>query len=70
MIEEVIRRAHQIHRQHGGIFGYDLDDWTEAWSESRQGSGRIRIEQAENDSVEFVRERRREVLEPCFGCGN
>ena len=23
-IEEVLRRARQIHRQHGGIFGYDL----------------------------------------------
>jgi hypothetical protein len=30
-IEAILSRARQIHREHGGIFGYDLDDWTEAW---------------------------------------
>lgn len=30
-IEVILRRAYQIHREHGGIFGYDLDDWIEAW---------------------------------------
>ena len=30
-IEAIVRRARQIHREHGGIFGYDLDDWAEAW---------------------------------------
>jgi hypothetical protein len=30
-IEAIVRRARQIHREHGGIFGYDLDDWNEAW---------------------------------------
>jgi hypothetical protein len=30
-IEAILRRARQIHREHGGIFGYDLDDWIEAW---------------------------------------
>jgi len=29
-IEELLRRAHQIHRAHGGLFGYDLEDWLEA----------------------------------------
>jgi len=30
-IEAILRRARQIHREHGGLFGYDLDDWIEAW---------------------------------------
>jgi len=29
-IEEVLNRAHEIHRGHGGLFGYDLEDWLEA----------------------------------------
>jgi hypothetical protein len=29
-IEEVLNRAHQIHRAHGGLFGYDLEDWLQA----------------------------------------
>jgi hypothetical protein len=30
-IETILRRARQIHREHGGLFGYDFDDWIEAW---------------------------------------
>ena len=26
-IEDVLRRAREIHRQHGGVFGYDFEDW-------------------------------------------
>jgi hypothetical protein len=29
-IEELLRLAHEIHRAHGGLFGYDLEDWLEA----------------------------------------
>jgi len=29
-IEDVLNRAHEIHRAHGGLFGYDLDDWLQA----------------------------------------
>jgi len=32
-IENLLRRAHEIHRQHGGIFGYDLEDWLQAEKE-------------------------------------
>ena len=32
-IEGVLRRAREIHRQHGGIFGYDFEDWAQAWGE-------------------------------------
>jgi hypothetical protein len=33
-IEKVLRRAHEIHREHGGIFGYDFEEWLQAWGES------------------------------------
>jgi hypothetical protein len=29
-IEEVLNRAHEIHRAQGGLFGYDLEDWLQA----------------------------------------
>ena len=29
-IEGIMNRAHEIHRAHGGLIGYDLDDWLEA----------------------------------------
>ena len=29
-IEELMRRAYQIHRQQGGILGYDRGDWLQA----------------------------------------
>jgi hypothetical protein len=47
-IEEVLRRARQIHRQHGGIFGYDFEDWAEAWgilsADSRQTNFEVAAE--------------------------
>jgi hypothetical protein len=32
-IEEILRRAHEINREHGGMFGYDFEDWLKAWRE-------------------------------------
>ena len=29
-IEEILHRAHQIHRDRGGLIGYDLEDWLQA----------------------------------------
>ena len=29
-IAGVMNRAHEIHRAHGGLIGYDLEDWLEA----------------------------------------
>jgi Protein of unknown function (DUF2934) len=29
-IEGIVNRAHEIHRAHGGLIGYDLEDWLEA----------------------------------------
>lgn len=40
-IEDVLRRAYQIHRRHGGIFGYDLEDWLQAERELTEGSNAL-----------------------------
>ena len=40
-IEEILRRARRIHREHGGFFGYDFDDWAQAWAETTS-NGRSR----------------------------
>lgn len=29
-IEEILHRAHEIHRSKGGLIGYDLEDWLQA----------------------------------------
>jgi len=30
-IEEIFRRAQEIYREHGGVFGYDFEDWLDPW---------------------------------------
>ena len=37
-IEEILHRAHQIHRARGGLIGYDLEDWLQ---EERERIGEI-----------------------------
>jgi hypothetical protein len=32
-IDEILDRAQEIHRERGGMFGYDFEDWLEAWGE-------------------------------------
>jgi len=32
-IDEILQRAQEIHRENGGMFGYDFEDWIEAWGE-------------------------------------
>jgi hypothetical protein len=32
-IEEILRRAQESHCEHGGVFGYDFEDWLQAWRE-------------------------------------
>jgi hypothetical protein len=32
-IEEILRRAQEIHRERGGVFGYNFEDWLQAWGE-------------------------------------
>jgi hypothetical protein len=40
-IEAVLKRAHEIQRSRGGLFGYDLDDWLQA---EREFAGRDRVD--------------------------
>ncbi len=69
-IEEILRRARQIHREHGGFFGYDFDDWAQAWAELPRTASRAKLQSSGENKIESVPTREREVLEPCFGCGN
>jgi len=69
-IEEVLRRARQIHREHGGLFGYDFDDWAQAWAELPQRMSQTEMQSAGEKDTESIPARKSEVLEPCFGCGN
>jgi hypothetical protein len=69
-IEEIVRRAHRIHREHGGLFGYDFEDWVQAWRAIPQIASETQMEQVNEHNSEFVPGERTEILEPCFGCGN
>ena len=66
-IEKIILRARRIHREHGGLFGYDFDDWARAWSEP-QGSSPNESEAASENAKKSVPTLNRDVFEPCFGC--
>jgi hypothetical protein len=46
-IEEIFRRAQEIHRERGGVFGYDFEDWLQAWGELPERCGRAEIDQIE-----------------------
>jgi len=50
-IEEVLNLAYQIHRSHGGLFGYDLEDWLQA---QRELAGRNRADQFRGKETERV----------------
>jgi len=69
-IEEILRSARQIHREHGGFFGYDFDDWAQAWAELPLTALRATVQSTAENEVESAPTREREVLEPCFGCGH
>lgn len=59
-IEEVLDRAHEIHRARGGVFGYDLEDWLEAERElaERNRPARYPAENAARvEPLSFNRER-------------
>ena len=49
-IEEVLNRAHEIHRAHGGLIGYDLEDWLQAERELAQKhqSNHFRVKETEH----------------------
>jgi len=69
-IEEVMNRAHEIHRAHGGLFGYDLEDWLQAERElfDRNRPDYFQAEEsAHAEPLAWDRERNRQK---CFGLNN
>jgi hypothetical protein len=70
MIEEILRRAREIHRQHGGVFGYDSEDWAQAWSELPERSSLRKLHLANEEDSGPTTDDRKEVSEPCFGFDN
>jgi hypothetical protein len=69
-IEEVLNRAHEIHRAHGGLFGYDLEDWLQAERElfDRDRPERFRAEEtAHVEPLPWDQER---DWEKCIGLNN
>ena len=69
-IEDVLRRARQIHRQHGGIFGYDFEDWVQAWSGFPASNGRTDFELAGEMDPQARAGHTQEVTESCFRYDN
>ena len=69
-IEMVLNRAHEIHRAHGGLFGYDLEDWLQAERElfERNEPGTFRLEKAINTQPLLLDPER--DSEKCFGKNN
>jgi hypothetical protein len=43
-IEEILRRAQEIHRERGGVFGYNFEDWLQAWGELPERGSRRELE--------------------------
>jgi len=59
-IEEILNLAYQIHRSHGGLLGYDLEDWLQAQRElaGRNRADQFRVKETERvDSAERNQER-------------
>lgn len=49
-IEQIMNRAHEIHRAHGGLLGYDLEDWLEAERElvERNRPGQLQVDETKH----------------------
>ena len=69
-IEEVLNRAHEIHRAHGGLFGYDLEDWLQAERElvGRNRPGHFQAEDAALAQPRTTDQERNR--QKCFGLNN
>lgn len=53
-IEEIVRRAHRIHREHGGLFGYDFEDWAQAWGDLPQIASLSQVQHVRENNIEFL----------------
>lgn len=69
-IEKVMNRAHEIHRAHGGLIGYDLEDWLQAERElfDRNRPDHFQVEEsAQAEPLAWDRERN---WQECLGLNN
>jgi hypothetical protein len=69
-IEEVLNRAYEIRRAHGGLFGYDLEDWLQAERElaERNRTDKPRVEETTHvESTALAPERN---SKQCLGINN
>jgi len=64
-IEEILQRAREIHRQHGGVFGYDFEDWARAWTELPRSANGPELPYAAEKGAQFLPELETEVCEQC-----
>jgi hypothetical protein len=62
-IEEILRRAREIHRQHGGVFCSDFEDWSQAWMELPQSASGPEPQFAAENDAEFLQELETEACE-------
>jgi hypothetical protein len=69
-IEQVLNRAYEIRRAHGGLFGYDLEDWLQAERElaDRNRTEKLRVE--ETAHAESTHEDQERKLDQCLGLNN
>jgi hypothetical protein len=69
-IEKVLRRAREIHRQHGGMFGYNFEDWAQAWGFLPGRDGHTSSELAEEVEPVVRTSNTEEVCESWFRYDN
>jgi hypothetical protein len=50
-LKRIVQRARQIHREHGGLFGYDFDDWSQAWGERTDPTDETGIAITESQAI-------------------
>jgi hypothetical protein len=54
-IEEILQRAREIHRERGGVFEYDFEDWLQAWRELTERGSRRASEHIEANGAGSMR---------------
>lgn len=69
-IEEVLNRAHQIHRAHGGLIGYDLEDWLQAERELIERNRPEHFQAEETPHVAPLPRDQERNRKKCFGLNN
>jgi Protein of unknown function (DUF2934) len=69
-IEEVLNRAYEIRRAHGGLFGYDLEDWLQAERElaERNRTDKLRVEETAHEESKQIDQERN--WNQCLGINN